>query len=214
MRLCRSPWFDPASAHDRKLLPCGAGGEVIVVDSLAAARGIAVESIGKPRLTLNYQQWGPEESDGSRAYFWLDRATAVELGKRLATAPIASLVLVVTMFEPGALCALVDELESLEGLGLFWYFSGDDVTDDAVGIAADIGHAARRLGLGRISILTGAFDGSCDEALARALAGCADLKRCDVFLTDEEHTWPEAATPRLDAMLPANAAPPAPPRLR
>ena len=81
----------------------------------------------------------------------------------------------------------------LDMLGLWWAFSGDDLTDDPE-VAGEIAKVAGFLGLERLSLLTSKFNGTVESALAEGLKGAPRLKTIRVFQRDDGNTWPEIKT--------------------
>lgn len=204
--LCQKPWFDPGSEADQKLLLSPKPLVPLEVDTFEGLLRVLQPDLSPTNAAVVYQNWGDSvvAPDGSsaRPFKWLSKERASEVGRALKGGPVRTFVFIVTMFGPGALRAFADALGpgQLSMLGLFWYLSGDDVTDEEEN-AADIGYAATTLGVERLSVLTGAFDGGCDERLAAALAGASRLRRCRVFRKDEGNTWPAMAAPKVAAVV-------------
>ncbi len=210
-------WFDPDSPHDRRVVglepavaasPLARGYASVEVDSIEHLRVSAKpETIGG-HTTIIFQQWGPPASDGGRPYFWLDRATASELGATLRRTPARRLMLLFTTVQDGALRILADALIDgrpagdfrMETLALAWYFSGDDITDDDHHVA-DVAYAATRLQVRRLSVLTGGWNAACDRRLAAELSAATTLESFAVFAKDEAHTWPQLTAPLVDALV-------------
>jgi hypothetical protein len=200
------PFYDPNSAPDRRLTTYGDEAPLpLEVDTPAGlARTQELPFSGGADFVV-YQNWGqtirgPAGQLG-RSYQWLTEERAQELARMLRGGSTTKLWLVVTMFGPGSLRAFADALGpgQIEMLGLLWYFSGDDFTDELEN-AEDVAHVVRTLDLRRLSILTSAWDDRCEARLAEALAGHEALEFLGVFEKDDEATWPRYATPSLDAL--------------
>ena len=198
------PFFDFRSAADQRLTTY----EGMLPLEVDTPEGLA-RTQDHPFATgadfVVYQNWGPIIRDPQgrpgRTFLWLAEERARELAEHLRGGPTTKLWLVVTMFGPGALRAFADALGpgQLEMLGLLWYFSGDDFTDE-VENAADVAYLTRTLGLRRLSILTAAWSDACEHRLADALEGYEDLEALGVHEKDDGATWPRIATPRLQAL--------------
>ena len=214
LQLCRKPWFNPESPADWKVTANQEPKPFAEVDSpanLLKAQG--AEFTPYNRFVI-YQQWGPVPDDGSRAYFWLSRQAAQELAEIVASGPAQELILVCTTFEPGAIRAFADALAArrkpengvvLDTLGLFWYFSGD-TAEDSPEILDEAAYAADKLGLNRLSILSGGFPPDAQQRLAAGLKGNTTLKWFGAFSRDEAMTWPDYPMPQIQALISANRA--------
>lgn len=158
-----------------------------------------------------YQQWGPTRADGGRSYLWLDIPTAERLAEGISKGFTKNLILVCTMFEPGSIQRFADVLvgsnssasPSLDLLGLFWYFSGDDITDEPENVD-DIAYAVNKLNIKRLSILTRVFNDECHGRLAENLKENKSLQYFSVFENDDSEQWPPFPTPEIDAITNAN----------
>lgn len=202
------PFFDPSSAADKRLATYGDRCPIpLEVDTPEGFARTQQPPFAAGADFVVYQNWGPTTrgSDGrlGRPFMWLAEERARDLGAALRDGPTTKLWLVVTMFGPGALRAFADAVGpgQLEMLGLLWYFSGDDFTDEAEN-AADVAYLARTLGLSRLAILTAAWDAGCEARLAKALEGQDTLEVLRVFEKDDGATWPRVATPLLDELCP------------
>lgn len=197
--LCRQPFFDASSTDDQRLTTYAETQKPLETDLTKFLRFIADPRFAPLNEAVAFQQWGPETPDGTggvhRPYFWLDRGTAGTLAEALAESPVRRLILIFTMFEPGALLALATGLSAsraapaLDMLGLWWALCGDDMTDDP-GIAREVAQAAAALGVERLSLLTRAFDGRVEAALAEGFAAAPRLRTVRVFRRDDENRWP------------------------
>lgn len=212
VQICRKPWFNPQSASDWKLTGYQEPKPFAEADSpvnLSKLMGAEFEPYNR---FVIYQQWGPEAADGSRAYFWLNKQSAEELARTIASGHVQSLMLVCTTFEPGALRAFADALAAqrkpdggpaLEMLGLAWYFSGDTAEDSPEALD-DAAYAANKLGLSRLSLLSGAFPPDAEQRLANGLKGNTTLKWFGAFVRDEAMSWPAFPLPQMEALVSAN----------
>lgn len=129
-------WFDGRRSCDRALVPHETLPPAMEIDSVAILRHVAALA---PRSRwwdlLVYQHWRPMEADGSRLYQALMPDQAREVAAILGPLPVRRLLVVGTGFYEGSIRAFAETLaqgrRTLETLGLFWYFSGDDITDQA-----------------------------------------------------------------------------------
>ena len=208
----RKLWFDPDSPNDLKVTTYSELQEPIEVDTINALRSSQSETFHPHNEFVIYQQWGKNLPDGGRYYYWLDIDTATTVAEIIKGGPTHKLILMCTTFQPGAIQrfaeALVqDQLDNsgsqLEYLGLFWYFSGDDITDNPE-CATEIAYAANSLQLKRLSILTGAFNSECEDHLVEGLRQNSTLECLSVFYKDEQYIWEQIPTPRVDEMLRTN----------
>ena len=212
VQFCRNPWFNPQSANDWKVTGSQKPEPFAEVDSPSNLSKVMEPEFEPYNRFVIYQQWGPESADGSRTYFWLNKQSAEELARRLAVSPVQSLILVCTTFEPGALRSFADGLAalrkpdggtSLKMLGVFWYFSGD-TAEDSPEVLDDAAYAANKLGLSRLSMLSGAFPADAEQRLMNSLKGNTTLKWFGAFTRDEAMSWPAFPMPQLEALVSAN----------
>lgn len=187
-------WFNPASASDRQLTTYDTLPPMVETDSL--------EALGQLRDPKDqfvvYQHWWPASPDGSRPLGAMKVDHVAPLVKAIKGGPIRQFMLVTGGFVGGAIRALGQQLQGhdLEYLGLFWYYSGDDITDDA-GFPDEIAETCKALKVQRLSILTAAFNARVEEKLAQGLKG---LKKCRVFEKDDAARYPAFRTPKLDSL--------------
>ncbi len=209
---CRQPFFDVSSPHSQKLTTYDSPIESYYeVDQIEVFKQLQSDKYSLGNEFIIFQQWGPTREDGSRPYFWLDIPTAERLAKGVSKGFTKNLILVCTMFEPGAIRRFTDVLigsnslasPSLDLLGLFWYFSGDDITDEPEN-AEDIAYAVNRLNIRRLSILSGAYDQACHDRLVESLRDNKSLQYFSVFENDDNGQWPRFSTPEIDTIINAN----------
>jgi hypothetical protein len=197
----RQPFYDGNREADVRLI-CGQQPQpVIEVEDLDTLRSINREGdLGRFNTTI--LQWRPiREIDGRRGMYWFDRAAARAVGEAIKGGITRRLMLMVTMFEPGALTLLADTVGAgqLSTLGLLWYFSGDDITDRPA-VVDEIGHVCRTLGVEQLTVLTGAYSDAVDVKLAQQVK-IAGLRSCAVFLKDRSDSYPLISTPAVTATL-------------
>lgn len=204
---CDKPWFDPNSSHDQKVTTYGSGQCPIETDSFEGLSTAQFQGFSPCNDFQLFQHWGDWETmeDGSNArpYYALTIERALRAAEIIRGGPARRLILMVTMFMSGAIRSFADAIGpgQLEMMGFFWYFSGDDITDEAEN-APDIMYAARTLGLKRVSILTGAFDRTSEKALAEGVLDCLLLEVLEVYGKDgPNYTWPRYPTPLIDVAL-------------
>ncbi len=210
---CRQPFFDISSPHDQKLTTYDSPIESYYeVDQIEVFEQLQSDKYSPGNEFIIYQQWGPTREDGGRPYFWLDIPTAERLASGISKGFTKNLILVCTMFEPGSIQRFTNVLisnnslgapPSLDLLGLFWYFSGDDITDEPENVD-DIAYVANKLNIKRLSILTRDFNDECHDRLAENLKENKSLQYFSVFENDDSEQWPRFPTPKIDAITNAN----------
>lgn len=208
----RQPWFDPSSPYDLKVTTYSEPQDPIEVDTIENLR-LSQSNLCAPRNQfIVYQQWGERLPEGGRPYLALTVPAAVAVAEILRGGSTRNLILLCTTFMPGAIRAFVDTLiqneapdsaPQLEFLGFFWYFSGDDITDEPEH-SADVAYAANRLRLKRLTVLTGAFNSECEDLLVAGLQQNTTLEYFGVFHKTEQYTWEQIPTPQVDALVSAN----------
>jgi len=149
-----------------------------------------------------YQHFNPPTAAGLRPVGSMRVDAAEPVAAALRGGPTRSLILVTGGFMRGAITAFGQALEGheLDLLGLFWYYSGDDITDDPK-YAEEIADACRRLRVKKLTILTGALNESTETRLASGLAPLADLRVCRLFEKDEGARYRPFPTPKIEAAL-------------
>lgn len=201
LAMCRGrAWFDPNSNSDLRLTTYGPDEPQVMleVDDLAPLEAFCEKLGASPGKIdfLVFQNWG-EEKNNSRAFFWFSKERAARLGQILRPTRFKKLLLICTTCEAGALRVLADELgRPMEMVGVCWYFSGDDLTDDPT-FPYDIGYLATRLELERLSILTALSNDTVNQQLASALAPASSLRIVRVFEKDDAKSWPQMRIPGL-----------------
>lgn len=208
----RSPWFDPRSPHDLKVTTYSEPQDPVEVDTIENLR-LSQSNLYSPRNQfVVYQQWAERLPEGGRHYLALTVPAAAAVAEIIRGGATRNLILLCTTFMPGAIRCFVDALTQneapdsapqLEFLGLFWYFSGDDITDEPEH-SADVAYAANRLRLKRLSVLTGAFNNGCEDLLVSGLQQNTTLEHFGVFHKTEQYTWGQIPTPRVDALVSVN----------
>ncbi|MFC1745336.1 hypothetical protein ACFL35_15185 [Candidatus Riflebacteria bacterium] len=206
--LCHSPWFNPDNPNDLRVTNFSENCSPIEVDSIAALQYVMTDFFAPNNGFVIYQQWGEEQEDGSRLFFWLDCKTVKLIADIIKGGPTKKLVLLCTTFEPGAIKLLAELLgddtsSQLEYLGMFWYFSGDDITD-APDIIAEINYAVDRLQLQSLSILTEEFDDRCKNLLFEGLKDNRSLLKFGVYRKNDAQTWPAFPTAKIDEIIKSN----------
>ncbi|MBW4691252.1 MAG: hypothetical protein KME27_05740 [Lyngbya sp. HA4199-MV5] len=220
----RQPWFDPRSPHDLKVTTYLEPQHPIEVDTIENLR-LSQSALYAPRNQfIVYQQWGERPTERDRAlgvlsnpvtgriYYALTETAAVAIAEIIRGGPTRNLMLLCTTFMPSAIRAFVDTLTQnetpndapqLEFLGLFWYFSGDDITDEPEH-STDVAYAANSLRLKRLTVLTGAFNDECEDLLVAGLQQNTTLEHFGIFHKNELHKWKQIPTPKVDALISAN----------
>lgn len=210
MRPGGHPWFNPSSDDDIALTTYTLDQPQLMMeyDELEVFCSYA-EELGKlgspgaspvPGRFLVFQHWGPW-ANGSRPFMALMEPRAKLLGEAIHKSNFTKVMLIVTTFMKGSLRTLADSIDKkLEYLGLLWYFSGDDITDESYFID-DIGYLAKKLQLERLTIMTGAFNETVEKRLAQALEQAPTLRIVQIHDKQENGRYPRLPTPNIDAML-------------
>lgn len=207
--LVKSPWFNPNSPYDQKVTTYLEPQNPVEVDTPNALRFVQSEEFYPRNQFVVYQQWGEEIPDVGRPLYWFDLKAATTVAEIIKGGPTRKLILICTTFQPGSIRRFAEEMvqdqsknngNQLEFLGFFWYFSGDDITDDS-DYAAEIAFATNCLSLKRLSILTGAFNNECEDRLFEGLQQNTSLQHFGVFYKSEEYTWQQIPTPKIDELV-------------
>lgn len=199
-----TPWFNPNRACDREVLGVDMPPRVLEIDSLALLEHIA-EMVPRSLWwdTLVYQHWPPTEN-GSRAFQVLMPSVAPQVAEAMHPLPIRQLYIVATGFYSGAIQAFAERLaegaRTLETLGLFWYFCGDDITD-VPSYPQEIATAVRLLQVERLSLLTTQMCPETERRLAEALTQCPTLVDVSVFQKASSEHYPRIVAPRVDIVI-------------
>lgn len=202
--ICQKPWFNCNEPNDQKLtISSEAITEFYDIDLIDTFETLQNDKYDPKNNFVFYQQWGPVEQGVGRSYYWLDIKTAERLGKAINAGYVKSLIIICTTFQKDAIRKLADTINSnvsLDLLGFFWYFSGDSIVDEAEH-AMDIGYLAEKVYVKRISILTGEYNNKLDDIFIAGFQRAQSLEKFAVFQVDDEGTWPQIPTPKVDELL-------------
>ncbi len=195
-------WFSPTSASDRQVL-MREPHTLLETDSYQILETISDKRYAPHHRTVVYQPWRAASQNGKVR--WLGAMTAemgTAIGKAVSLSPIQHLYLVTGGIAVGALDALKQALDEhpLETLGLFWYFSGDDMTDEPA-VMDEVAALCAASSTKRLSILSAAVDSVSENRLVQGLAAAPLLKECSVFEKDDHAQYPRFRTPMLDSFL-------------
>lgn len=210
MRPTSRPWFNPSSPADRALTTYTLDEPQLILEfDELEIMGEWIKEVARLQTGSNqkgnidflvFQNWGPATPQG-RSYFFLNAERATELGGYIKISNCQKLMLIVTTFQKGALKVLADSIDKpMAYVGLLWYFSGDDITDEAC-FPEEIGYLAKKLQLRRLAILTGAFNESVEKKLAECLAEASSLEVVSIHHKDDEARYPKLPTPLIEATL-------------
>lgn len=190
------PWFGDSQADYRVFFWDLGSIPTIETDEVGIVEIILRKPEMAPFTMVIYQNF-LRERNGSLVCFWFDKARARELAAAIKGSQVRHLFVLCSTFETGALAELARGLtpHTLDSLGVFYCFTGDDLTDDA-DHPEEIGATARNLKVRRLSVFTSAFNESCEEGLLRGLAGWK-LEVCRIAERDEANMYPLFSTPRL-----------------
>lgn len=205
LSFARRPWFDPASAADRRLFFLEPDTGVTEVEDL---RQLAAAQTGEhaPYDRFVILQHPGEDLNGFR---WiLYPKFAAQLARVLGEGPARSLALLLGSPGEGSLLALADGLppgRRFDTLVLAWWFTGDDIADCS-GIEEELALVVERLGVRKLALLTNNFRASHDTAIAKGLADNTSLVAFQACAKDDARQWPRRPSPALDALTARNAA--------
>ncbi len=196
------PWFSPTSESHRQVLMCDPKA-VLETDSPHVLETISQTDHAPHHHCVIFQPWHDSSRNGKVR--WLGAMSpemGAAIGKAVAGSSIQHLYLATGGVGTGALNALAGTLDGhqLETLGVFWHFSGDDMTDDPK-IMDELSGLCATCGAKRMSILTAAVDTTSEDRLVAALAGAPHLSECSVFEKDDHARYSRFRTPTLDAFL-------------
>lgn len=197
-----APWFNPRSENDRNVL-MSTPSHLLETDSPTVLAGVRDAKYGPHHEFVLYQPWRePTGNSSLRMLGALTDKMTPEIGRALAGSPVRHFFLITGGVSPGALTALRDSLDGhrLETLGLFWYYSGDDMTDDPR-VVDDLVALCQACQTERLSLLTAAVDSVVETRLVKGFAAAPHMKECSVFEKDDHARYPRFRTPMLDAML-------------
>jgi hypothetical protein len=197
-----APWFNPRSEHDRRIL-MSTPTHLLETDDPQVLSKIGDAQFAPHHEFVLYQPWREPAGEGHvRMLGALTEAMAPAIGAALAGSPVKHFFLITGGVFPGALTALKNSLQGhrLETLGLFWYYSGDDMTDDPR-VVDDLVSLCQASKTERLSLLTAAVDSVAEDRLVKGLAQAPLLKECSVWEKDDHARYPRFRTPTLDALL-------------
>lgn len=197
-----APWFNPNSENDRRLL-MSTPAALLETDSPQVLKDIAKPKYAPHNQFVLYQPWREPSSPGNvRLLGALTESMAPEIGAALVGGPVKHFFLITGGVFPGALTALKNALQGhrLETLGLFWYYSGDDMTDDPR-VVEDLVGLCQACKTERLSLLTAAVDSVVERRLADGLLNAPYMREVSVFEKDDHARYPRFRTPMLEAML-------------
>lgn len=202
--LCKQTWFNPNSKDDEALTTYENTLEPLEVDNLEALKTIQSDDWTPKNEFVIFQQWGEDEEDGSRKYFYFDKKSAQKLGEIIKDGPIHKLILIFTTVETGALETFAKTLtqNQLEFLGIFWALSDDSIVDNATSLISEIIMVANHLQLSRLSILTPEFNEKIENLFAEKLKENTSLKIIKILRRDDENNKYETIKkPNIDLEL-------------
>ncbi len=197
-----APWFSSASESDRQVLMIQPEA-VLETDSLQVLQTISDKQYAPHHRCVLFQPWRePAQNPKVR---WLGAMTpemGTAVGKAVSLSPVQHLYLVTGGITRGAIDALTEALDGqhLETVGLFWYFSGDDMTDEPA-VMDEIAKLCAESQTQRLSILSAAVDSVSENRLIEGLKSAPSLKECSVFEKDDHAKYPRFRTPMLDTFL-------------
>ena len=196
-----APWFNPVSAADRRLL-LSSPSAVLETDSLDVLKQIGSSELQPHAEFLIYQPWREPLDNGARMLGALVESMAQPIGEAVKGSPVRNLFLVSGGFSNGGLTSLEKHLggHKLDSLGLFWYYSGDDITDD-LRVIDEIASLCRSSSAKRLSLLTAEMSDSAEERLVKQLETVPSITKCVVFEKDDNARYKPFSTPSLDALL-------------
>lgn len=210
---CDKPFFDRTSLNDIKLTTYNDKKlNPVEVDKKSFLELTQTEHFNPWNEFIIYQHWGQdtESTDGipCRLYKALDKYEADDIAKIIKGGPTRKIILVCTGFMRGSIRQFAETLSAdsphhLEMLGLFWYFSGDDITDEKED-PYDVAYAVNQLKVKRLSILTAEFNKEVEESLAEGISDNKDIKYVGIFQKEETFKWPKFETPNIDAIVQRN----------
>jgi hypothetical protein len=204
-------WFNPRLEADRHVL-MSTPTHLLETDSPKVLSEIAQAKYAPHNEFVLYQPWREPNGDSNlRMLGALTESMTPAIGSALSGGPVKHFFLITGGIFPGALTALRDSLNGhrLETLGLFWYYSGDDMTDDPR-VVDDLIGLCQACKTERLSLLTAAVDSVVEDRLVKGFANAPLMKECSVFEKDDNARYPRFRTPTLDALLRGRNAPTGP----
>jgi hypothetical protein len=196
MAVGSSQWFNPASPSDRSLTLQTALPPMVETDSLEILQTLQNQQHAPRNGFVVYQHWWEPSASGGRPVGALKPDQVAPIAAALRGGPTRHFILVTGGFVERSIQRLGLELQGhdLDTLGLFWYFSGDDISD-VPSAAQEIVETCKLLKVKRLSILTGAFNQDIERKLAQ---GLGKLEACGIFQKDDGARYPRFPSPTLD----------------
>jgi hypothetical protein len=197
-----APWFNARSESDRNLL-MRTPTHLLETDDPQVLANIGSARYAPHHEFILYQPWREPVAGGNvRLLGTLTREMSPAIGAALAGSPVKHFFLITGGIGSGALTALRDSLQGhrLLTLGLFWYYSGDDMTDDPR-VVEEIVSLCQASQTERLSLLTAAVDSAVEDRLVKGFTEVPSLRECSVFEKDDHARYPRFRTPGLDALL-------------
>lgn len=195
-------WINPSDPEDVKLLLQGPE-YLMETDDFSVLQDIDNPKYEPYSQCLVYQPW-PEPREGSdlRLFEAVTPKVARRMGECISGSPVRHLFLVFVGMHAGALAELIQGLNGhkLDTLGLAWYFSGEDITDDKA-MASQIGDTCKACKNARLLLLTPGWYEYLEKNLLSAFEGVPTLKECRVFWTKSNNIHRPIQTKALDALL-------------
>ncbi len=187
-----SQWFHPRSPSDLALTLYPELPALAETDSLELLPTL------KSAPFIIYQHWWESGPSGARPVGALKADQVEPIAVALRGGQTRNLMLVTAGFVEKAIQRLGLELQGhdLDYLGLFWCFSGDDISD-VPSAAAEIVETCKLLKVKRLAIVTAAFNGAIEKKLAD---GLGKLEACGVFRQDDGARYPRFPSPLLDRL--------------
>lgn len=195
-------WINPSDPEDIKLL-LQTPAALMETDDFCVLRDIKNPKYEPYNQCLVYQPWPePREGSGLRLFEAVTTTVARRIGECISGSPVRHLFLVVVGINVGALAELVQGLNGhqLDTLGLAWYFSGEDITDDP-SMASQIGELCKACKNSRLLLLTPGWYEYLEKNFISAFEDVATLKECRVFWTKSNGVHRPIRTSALDAVL-------------
>lgn len=196
-----SAWFNPRSPYDSELL-LSEPSQLMETDSLEVlSKAGEPEYRGQSEFVL-YQPWREPNNNGARMLGAMNSSMANQIGRAVKGSPIRNFFLISGGFSRGSVSALDKALggHQLETLGLFWFFSGDDITDDPF-IIEEITALCRNSKVQKLSLLTAVMNSKSESLLIEGLAAAPSVKQCAVFEKDDKANYRPFELLALDEFL-------------
>jgi hypothetical protein len=201
-----APWFNPRSEADLKVL-MSQPRSLLETDDPRVLQQIAAGQHQPHANFLIYQPWREPAQGNIRMLGALTEAMTPSIGQAVRGSSVKHIFLVSGGISPRALTALKEALQGhrLETIGVFWYYSGDDMTDDP-SVLDELVALCQGSQTERLSLLTAAVDSVAEKRLVDGILNAPCMRECSVFEKDDQARYPRFRTPMLDAMLQKRAA--------